>query len=143
VSGVSACAVWVIVNGGGPSRSLKGGPDERHPVAQVRVRGPDGGVTDAFTLGQQLALDVFDVLHNTQPAGFCDVSSLDSGPSNIGRDGSGRPEWSMNFDLTVDVAAGGPTTDLALAIVDILLAADLGLGAAVSVFASDKPPADR
>lgn len=139
---IESCAVWIQVTGGAPSRALKGGPDERHPTAQVRVRGPRQG-KGAYATGRQLALDVFDFFHLSRPSGFCEIRARESYPSPLGRDQSGAPEWSINLEVVVDVATGDPTPDIASLLRDLLAGAGLGLVKGQSLFASDRPPVDR
>lgn len=91
---------------GGPEADAKLGYDT--PSIQVRVRGLDTDATDAARTAQR----VYDVLHglaNTAlPGGIWVVSCIgaQSGPTYIGRDMSGRHEYTVNFRLEIRNTAG-------------------------------------
>lgn len=92
---------------GGPEADAKLGYDT--PSIQVRVRGLLTDAADAERTAQR----VYDVLHglaNTAlPGGIWLVSCIgsQSGPTYIGRDMSGRHEFTVNFRTEVRNTAGG------------------------------------
>jgi hypothetical protein len=91
---------------GGPESDAKLGYDQ--PSIQVRVRGSDTDATDALRTAQR----VYDALHGlssiTLPGGIWLVSCVGTqgGPAYIGRDLSGRHEYTVNFRMEVRNTAG-------------------------------------
>lgn len=92
---------------GGNESDAKLGYDQ--PSIQVRVRGLDTDATDALHTAQR----VYDALHGlssiTLPGGIWLVSCVGTqgGPAYIGRDLSGRHEYTVNFRMHVRNTAGG------------------------------------
>jgi hypothetical protein len=92
---------------GGPEADSKLGYDT--PSIQVRVRGLDTDATDAA----RTARDVYTALHGlhetTLPGGIYLLLCVgtQSGPTYIGRDLSGRHEYTVNFRMEIRNTAGG------------------------------------
>lgn len=90
---------------GGPESDAKLGYDQ--PSIQVRVRGLEDA-TDALRTAQR----VYDALHGlssiTLPGGIWLVSCVGTqgGPAYIGRDLSGRHEYTVNFRMEIRNTAG-------------------------------------
>jgi hypothetical protein len=92
---------------GGPEADARLGYD--NPSIQVRVRGLDTDVTDALRTAQRV-YDTLHGLHDTTLPGGIWLSlcvGTQSGPVYIGRDLSGRHEYTVNFRTEVRNTAGG------------------------------------
>ncbi|TQN26091.1 hypothetical protein FHX37_4629 [Haloactinospora alba] len=94
-------ALAVALYGGGSEASVLHPYDE--PRVQVRTR----GTAEDVRTGERLAQDAYDALHGlgmrTMPGGtWLQLAvGLQSGPAYMGRDDSGRHEWTVNVRIEV------------------------------------------
>lgn len=85
---VPARAVFVLVVGGATPATSHDRTVQKTANVQIYVRGE----RDAFELGQQLARDVWRVVHNTRPDHYLVVECLESEPHYNGA-AEGHHEW--------------------------------------------------
>lgn len=102
---VPSKCVFVLANGGLPSRPIKGQTDERRPRVDIRVRSDPDSVPGAYAAGLALARAVFDAVDQKPPATYCDARCLNSQPSYMGPDEDRHHEWVIPVQLIVDYTA--------------------------------------
>jgi len=101
-AGVPHAAVFVSASGGGQSRPIRGGPNERRVSARVLVRSRPGSSPHSFRDGQQLARNCHDVLDQRPMTGYCELRAVNSHPEYMGQDTDSHHEWIVILDMTVD-----------------------------------------
>jgi hypothetical protein len=88
--------VWMVQTGGPAPQDQFGNTESiQHPTIQVRVRNDD------VPTGKSDADDIWQLLHDTTPAGYSRTNMVQSGPIYLGADGDGRHDWSINAELFI------------------------------------------